>query len=31
MISISALGPSGYKADYSNYGIEQTDYSAPGG
>ena len=31
VISISALGPSGYKADYSNYGIEQTDYSAPGG
>jgi subtilisin family serine protease len=28
---ISALGPSGYKADYSNYGIEQTDFSAPGG
>jgi subtilisin family serine protease len=31
VISISALGPSGYKADYSNYGIEQTDFSAPGG
>ena len=23
--------PSGKKADYSNYGIEQTDFSAPGG
>ena len=31
VISISALGPSGNKADYSNYGIEQTDFSAPGG
>jgi lantibiotic leader peptide-processing serine protease len=31
VIAISALGPSGYKADYSNYGIEQTDFSAPGG
>jgi lantibiotic leader peptide-processing serine protease len=31
VISISALGPSGHKADYSNYGIEQTDFSAPGG
>jgi subtilisin family serine protease len=31
VISISALGPSGYKADYSNYGLEQTDFSAPGG
>jgi subtilisin family serine protease len=31
VISISSLGPSGYKADYSNYGIEQTDFSAPGG
>ena len=31
VISISALGPSGCKADYSNYGIEQTDFSAPGG
>ena len=31
VISISALGPSGYKADYSNYGTEQTDFSAPGG
>jgi lantibiotic leader peptide-processing serine protease len=31
VISISALGPSYRKADYSNYGIEQTDFSAPGG
>ena len=31
VLSISALGPSFRKADYSNYGIEQTDYSAPGG
>jgi lantibiotic leader peptide-processing serine protease len=31
VISISALGPSFRKADYSNYGIEQTDFSAPGG
>jgi len=31
VISISALGPSGAKADYSNYGTEQTDFSAPGG
>jgi lantibiotic leader peptide-processing serine protease len=31
VISISALGPSFKKADYSNYGIEQTDFSAPGG
>jgi lantibiotic leader peptide-processing serine protease len=31
VISVSALGPSKGKADYSNYGIEQTDFSAPGG
>ena len=31
VISISALGPSFNKADYSNYGTEQTDFSAPGG
>jgi lantibiotic leader peptide-processing serine protease len=31
VISISALGPSLEKADYSNYGIGQTDFSAPGG
>ncbi|GII86319.1 serine protease [Sphaerisporangium siamense] len=31
VISVSALGPSGRKAWYSDYGIEQTDLSAPGG
>ena len=31
VVSISSLGPSGNKADYSDYGIEQTDFSAPGG
>ncbi|MGQ0624770.1 MAG: S8 family serine peptidase [Sporichthyaceae bacterium] len=31
VISISALGPSGRKAYYSNYGLEQTDLAAPGG
>jgi lantibiotic leader peptide-processing serine protease len=31
VLSISSLGPSHKKADYSNYGIEQTDFSAPGG
>ena len=31
VISVSALGPSKTKADYSNYGTEQTDFSAPGG
>ncbi|WP_170184895.1 S8 family serine peptidase [Saccharothrix texasensis] len=31
VISISALGPSTGKADYSNYGVEQTALSAPGG
>ena len=31
VVSVSALGPSGGKADYSNYGTEQTDFSAPGG
>jgi subtilisin family serine protease len=30
-IVVSALGPSGAKADYSNYGVEQIDVSAPGG
>jgi subtilisin family serine protease len=29
--AVSALGPSGNKADYSNYGVEQTTVSAPGG
>jgi len=31
VISVSAIGPSGAKADYSNYGTEQTDFAAPGG
>jgi subtilisin family serine protease len=31
VISISALGPTGAKADYSNYGMEQIVVSAPGG
>ena len=31
VIGVSALGPSAAKADYSNYGVEQTDVSAPGG
>ncbi len=31
VISVSALGPTTAKADYSNYGIEQTELSAPGG
>ncbi|MEV4469344.1 S8 family serine peptidase [Nonomuraea sp. NPDC049504] len=31
VISVSALGPSGRKAAYSDYGVEQTDVSAPGG
>jgi lantibiotic leader peptide-processing serine protease len=31
VVSISALGPSGAKADYSNYGREQIVVSAPGG
>ncbi|KOX17992.1 serine protease [Saccharothrix sp. NRRL B-16348] len=31
VISVSALGPSTLKADYSNYGTEQTALSAPGG
>ncbi len=31
VISVSALGPSTAKADYSNYGKEQIDVSAPGG
>jgi subtilisin family serine protease len=31
VISVSALGPSGAKSDYSNYGREQIDVSAPGG
>jgi subtilisin family serine protease len=31
VISVSALGPSGRKSYYSNYGLEQTVVSAPGG
>jgi lantibiotic leader peptide-processing serine protease len=31
VIAVSALGPSGGKADYSNYGREQINVSAPGG
>ena len=31
VIGVSALGPSGRKADYSNYGTEQITVSAPGG
>lgn len=31
VISVSAVGPSGRKASYSDYGIEQTDIAAPGG
>jgi subtilisin family serine protease len=31
VISISSVGPSGRKAIYSDYGLEQTDLSAPGG
>ena len=31
VMSISALGPSGRKSYYSNYGLEQTVVSAPGG
>ena len=31
VVSVSSLGPSTRKAYYSDYGIEQTDVSAPGG
>ncbi|RVX39579.1 subtilase family protein [Nonomuraea polychroma] len=31
VISVSAVGPSGRKAIYSDYGLEQTDVAAPGG
>ncbi|MFD0660081.1 S8 family peptidase [Thermocatellispora tengchongensis] len=31
VISVSSVGPNGVKAYYSDYGIEQTDLSAPGG
>jgi subtilisin family serine protease len=30
-VGVSALGPTGVKADYSNYGVEQISVSAPGG
>ena len=31
VIAVSSTGPTGNKAYYSNYGLEQTDVSAPGG
>ena len=31
VLSVTALGPSTVKADYSNYGVEQAAVSAPGG
>jgi subtilisin family serine protease len=31
VLSINALGPSGRKSFYSNYGVEQTTVAAPGG
>ena len=31
VLSVSSLGPSTAKADYSNYGLEQASVSAPGG
>jgi subtilisin family serine protease len=31
VIAVSAVGPSTRKSYYSNYGVEQTDVSAPGG
>jgi subtilisin family serine protease len=31
VIGVSAVGPSGTKADYSNYGLEQVSVAAPGG
>lgn len=31
VISVSAIGPSGQKADYSNWGIDEIDVAAPGG
>ena len=31
VISVASVGPSGKKADYSNYGTEQTAIAAPGG
>ncbi|MFG2055439.1 S8 family serine peptidase [Micromonospora sp. NPDC048930] len=31
VIGVSALGPSGKKSDFSNYGVEQISVAAPGG
>ena len=31
VIAVASVGPSTKKADYSNYGLEQNDVSAPGG
>jgi subtilisin family serine protease len=31
VLGVSAVGPSGTKADYSNYGVEQVSLAAPGG
>ncbi len=31
VIAVSSVGPSKAKADYSNYGLEQTEVAAPGG
>ncbi|HEV7762455.1 MAG TPA: S8 family serine peptidase [Acidimicrobiales bacterium] len=31
VINVSAVGPSGTKADYSNYGLNEIDVAAPGG
>lgn len=31
VLSVSAVGPSTIKADYSNYGVEQIVVAAPGG
>ena len=31
MLSVSAVGPSGIKADYSNYGVTEINVAAPGG
>ncbi|SCE80891.1 Serine protease, subtilisin family [Micromonospora purpureochromogenes] len=31
VIGVSSVGPSGRKADYSNYGVEQISVAAPGG
>ncbi|MEU4421191.1 S8 family serine peptidase, partial [Actinoplanes sp. NPDC024001] len=31
VVNVTAVGPSGRKADYSSYGVEQTGIAAPGG